>query len=63
MWNCHSTGSDKDVCLTPDTNKANPHFGTAGSDLGITTYPTRTASDWKIGGGAALGAGAATIPS
>ena len=41
MWKCHSTGSDKDVCLTADTNKANPHFGTAGSDLGIKTYPER----------------------
>ena len=29
VWTCHSTGSDKDVCLTPDTNKANPHYGTA----------------------------------
>ena len=27
VWSCHSTGSDKDVCLTPDSNKANPHFG------------------------------------
>ncbi|MEM9590459.1 MAG: PQQ-dependent dehydrogenase, methanol/ethanol family, partial [Pseudomonadota bacterium] len=51
-WVCHSTGSDKDVCLTPETNKANPHFGTAGSDLGITTFP---GEDYKIGGGAAWG--------
>jgi outer membrane protein assembly factor BamB len=21
VWECHSTGSDKDVCLTPNTNK------------------------------------------
>jgi PQQ-dependent dehydrogenase (methanol/ethanol family) len=48
VWNCHSTGSDKDVCLTKDTNKANPHYGTAGSDLGISTYPN---DEWKIGGG------------
>ncbi len=48
VWNCHSTGSDKDVCLTPDTNKANPHYGTAGKDLGISTYPN---DEWKIGGG------------
>jgi glucose dehydrogenase len=34
-WVCHSTGTDKDVCLTADTNKANPQFGQAGSDLGI----------------------------
>ena len=26
VWTCHSTGSDKDVCLTPETNKANPAF-------------------------------------
>jgi lanthanide-dependent methanol dehydrogenase len=51
-WVCHSTGSDKDVCLTADTNKANPHFGQAGSDLGIKTFP---GDDYKIGGGAAWG--------
>jgi len=49
VWNCHSTGSDKDVCLTPDTNKANPHYGSYGKDLGIVTYPE---GEWKIGGGA-----------
>ncbi len=47
VWNCYGTGSDKDVCLTPDTNKANPHYGTYGKDLGISTYP---GDDWKIGG-------------
>jgi PQQ-dependent dehydrogenase (methanol/ethanol family) len=52
VWNCHSTGSDKDVCLSADTNKANPHFGTAGQDLGIKTFP---GEDWKIGGGSAWG--------
>jgi lanthanide-dependent methanol dehydrogenase len=52
VWNCHSTGSDKDVCLTKDTNKANPHYGVAGEDLGIKTFPNE---DWKIGGGAAWG--------
>ena len=35
VWECHSTGPDKDVCLTPNTNKKNPHYGTAGKDLGI----------------------------
>ncbi|MCG8378795.1 MAG: PQQ-binding-like beta-propeller repeat protein, partial [Proteobacteria bacterium] len=24
VWKCHSTGSDKDVCLTKNSNKANP---------------------------------------
>ncbi|MEO1315475.1 MAG: PQQ-dependent dehydrogenase, methanol/ethanol family [Pseudomonadota bacterium] len=49
VWNCHSTGSDEDVCLTPETNKANPHFGTYGNDLGLTTYPE---GEHLIGGGA-----------
>lgn len=52
VWKCHSTGSDKDVCLTPETNKANPHYGTYGQDLGITTYPKTNGGEWKIGGGA-----------
>jgi PQQ-dependent dehydrogenase (methanol/ethanol family) len=51
VWNCHSTGPDKDVCLTPDTNKANPHFGTAGTDIGVTSYPETNGGEWKIGGG------------
>lgn len=49
VWTCHSTGSDEDVCLTENSNKANPHYGTAGKDLGISTYPD---DEWKIGGGA-----------
>lgn len=49
VWKCHSTGSDKDVCITPDTNKANPHYGTYGQDLGLTTYPE---GEHLIGGGA-----------
>ncbi len=52
VWECHSTGSDKDVCFTKETNSANPHYGVAGSDLGIKTFP---GEDWKIGGGAAWG--------
>lgn len=52
VWKCYSTGSDKDVCLTADTNKANPQYGTAGKDLGIHTH---VGDDWKIGGGAAWG--------
>ena len=51
VWNCHATGPDDDVCLTKDTNKANPHFGTAGSDIGVTSYPTTNGGEWKIGGG------------
>ncbi len=58
VWKCHATGSDKDVCLTPESNKANPHFGTAGKDIGITSYPSREGEkehpegEWAIGGGA-----------
>src|SRR5262249_61794043 len=52
VWECHSTGSDADVCLTPDTNKANPQYGQAGKDLGIHTFP---GEDYKIGGRAASG--------
>ena len=51
-WECQSTGSDADVCLTSDTNKAHPEYGTAGKDLGIHTYP---GEDYKIGGGTAWG--------
>lgn len=56
VWTCHATGSDKDVCLTPDSNKANPHFGSYGKDIGITSYPgpigEHTEGEWQIGGGA-----------
>jgi PQQ-dependent dehydrogenase (methanol/ethanol family) len=52
VWKCYSTGPDKDVCLTPETNKANPHYGTAGTDLGVKTH---VGDDWKIGGGSAWG--------
>ena len=52
VWECHSTGSDKDVCLTPNTNKAHPEYGKAGKDLGISTFP---GDEWKRGGGAAWG--------
>jgi PQQ-dependent dehydrogenase (methanol/ethanol family) len=52
VWECHTTGSDNDVCLTPETNKANPHYGQAGQDLGIKTFP---GEDWKLGGGTAWG--------
>ncbi|HEX4239903.1 MAG TPA: PQQ-dependent dehydrogenase, methanol/ethanol family, partial [Steroidobacteraceae bacterium] len=41
-----------DVCLTKNTNKKHPEYGTAGKDLGIHTYPDE---EWKRGGGAAWG--------
>lgn len=52
IWECHATGTDKDACVTKNTNKKNPHFGTAGKDLGISTYP---GDEWKRGGGASWG--------
>ena len=52
VWECHSTGSDKDVCLTANTNKKHPEYGKAGKDLGISTFP---GDEWKRGGGAAWG--------
>src|ERR1700728_1218877 len=52
IWHCYNTGSDKDVCLTKDTNKKHPEYGTAGKDVGISTYP---GDEWKRGGGAAWG--------
>jgi PQQ-dependent dehydrogenase (methanol/ethanol family) len=47
-WKCHSTGTDKDVCITPETNKKHPEYGTYGKDLGIHTYPN---DEWTRGGG------------
>jgi len=52
VWECFSTGSDKDVCLTKDTNKAHPEYGVAGSDVGIHSYP---GDEWQRGGGAQWG--------
>jgi PQQ-dependent dehydrogenase (methanol/ethanol family) len=51
-WHCYSTGSDKDVCLTKETNKNHPNHGVAGKDVGISSYP---GDEWKRGGGAAWG--------
>ena len=50
VWSKESTGSDVDVGITPDTNKANPQYGTYGQDLGLHTYP---GDEWKRGGGTA----------
>jgi lanthanide-dependent methanol dehydrogenase len=48
IWSCDSTGTDKEVCLTPDTNKAHPEHGTYGHDIGVSSYP---GDEWKRGGG------------
>ena len=29
VWQCQNTGSDKDVCLTKDSNKKHPEYGVA----------------------------------
>ena len=47
-WSFESNGSDKDVGLTPDTNKAHPEHGVYGNDVGLTSYP---GDEWKRGGG------------
>ena len=46
VWECWSTGSDKDVCLTSNTNKAHPEYGTAGKDLGIQHLSGRRVEAW-----------------
>ncbi len=51
VWTCHATGTDKDICLGPDFNKAHPEYGQLG-DLGVKTYPD---DEWQRGGGAAWG--------
>jgi PQQ-dependent dehydrogenase (methanol/ethanol family) len=52
VWECQSTGSDADVCMTKNTNKKHPEYGQFGKDLGLHTFP---ADEWKRGGGAAWG--------
>ena len=48
VWRCQSNGLDKDICMTPDTNKANPQHGTYGKDISLSSYP---GDEWKRGGG------------
>ena len=59
-WVCQSTGSDKDVCLTENTNKAHPRVrhGWQGSrhQAPSRVRTTRSAA-------ARLGVGTATIPT
>ena len=47
-----NNGTDADICLTKDTNKKHPEYGTAGKNLGTATYPEE---EWKRGGGAMWG--------
>src|SRR2546429_6545182 len=52
VWECYNTGSDSDVCLTKQSNKKHPEYGTAGHDLGISGFP---GDEWQRGGGAMWG--------
>jgi lanthanide-dependent methanol dehydrogenase len=52
IWHCFNNGTDADICLTKDSNKKHPEYGTAGKNLGTATYPT---DEWKRGGGAMWG--------
>jgi PQQ-dependent dehydrogenase (methanol/ethanol family) len=47
-WRCQSNGTDQEVCLTPDSNKAHPEHGTAGHNISLSSYP---GDEWKRGGG------------
>ncbi|HEV2444021.1 MAG TPA: PQQ-dependent dehydrogenase, methanol/ethanol family [Steroidobacteraceae bacterium] len=49
LWKYWDNGTDEEIGLTAETNKANPQFGTAGQNTGM-TYP---ADEWKRGGGSA----------
>ncbi|MDB5969197.1 MAG: Methanol dehydrogenase large subunit protein [Hydrocarboniphaga sp.] len=50
VWECSSTGPDKDTCVTKNTNKAHPEHGTM--DASVTSYP---GEEWKRGGGSSWG--------
>ena len=52
VWHCYNNGTDAEICLTKDTNKKHPEYGTAGKNLGTATYPE---DEWKRGGGAMWG--------
>jgi PQQ-dependent dehydrogenase (methanol/ethanol family) len=45
VWQCYNTGPDEDLCLDPDFNKENPHYGRFGE--GTRTW---AGEEWKIGG-------------
>jgi lanthanide-dependent methanol dehydrogenase len=38
-WECFNNGTDQDACVTKDTNKKHPEYGTAGKNIGIASYP------------------------
>ena len=49
VWRYWDNGTDAEIGLTRETNKANPQYGTAGHHVGM-LYP---GDEWKRGGGAA----------
>lgn len=49
VWKYWDNGTDEEIGLTSETNKANPQYGTAGHNIGM-LYP---GDEWKRGGGAA----------
>ncbi len=49
-WLCYNTGPDDEMCLAPNFNKENPHYGRFGE--GTRTWP---GDDWKIGGATVWG--------
>jgi PQQ-dependent dehydrogenase (methanol/ethanol family) len=51
LWDAWSTGTDEEVRLAPDFNKAHPEYRQRG-DLGVKTYP---GDEWKRGGGCPWG--------
>jgi len=49
VWRYWDNGTDAEIGLTSETNRANPQYGTAGHNIGM-LYP---GDEWKRGGGAA----------
>jgi PQQ-dependent dehydrogenase (methanol/ethanol family) len=52
LWEFYATGKDSEIGLTKDSNKAHPEYGTAGKDIGVSSYP---GDEWQRGGGAQWG--------
>jgi PQQ-dependent dehydrogenase (methanol/ethanol family) len=49
VWRYWDNGTDQEIGLTSQTNRANPQYGTYGHKVGL-TYP---GDEWKRGGGSA----------
>lgn len=48
VWEKYSNGTDEEIGLTPESNKAHPDYGTAGHNVSLSSYP---GDEWKRGGG------------